>query len=1282
MNTREQLNSYLRALEKRLRWLAISKGIAVAAGVALGATVALVIIANSQAFSDNSMLWARVVLFLALGLALGYALVIPLTRLNRKRAATRAESVFPQFQERLLTYVERSDPANPDPMLELLADDTQSVAKQTVPENVAPGKSIFAFAAGAGAAGAVLIWLIIAGPGFLGYGAGLLWAGAPKSGVSNAFYEIQVQPGNKLVRRKDDVPIEATLIGFQAQRVRLMARYQTSSKWEEAVMLPRDGGSNYEFRFAALPEPVEYYVEAGAVKSKTFKLDVTDLPSITHIKTIYHFPSWLHLPDQTEDPSGDLRAVAGTVAEVTVQTDRPLKSGVIELEDGTQIPLQPANEGQGNAGWMSAKVPMQKSGLYHFAALDQGQSVRLSPLDYFIEAQDDQAPSVRINHPGADSKVLPIEEVSIDVSAQDDFALEGMDLHYSVNGQPEKVVPMLANKGVKSSDGHTTLSLEDFKLQPGDVVSMYATAKDARNTSQTDIFFIEAQAYERNYTQSQQAGGGGGGGGGGNQQTQEIWDRQKQVITATYNATRPNDKTKTSENAQYLSDTEKTLKAQAESLSQRMKSRELDASVAAEFQTIIDELNAAGNDMATASDKLKGQQWKDSLPPEQSALKHLDHVQAAQRDIQVAFQRGGGGGGGGGGNAGRDLANLFDLELDTEKNQYEQQQSSSTAEDKQKAIDDAMAKLDELAKRQQELAQQQRTPQTAAQQRYQQDQLMKQAEQLRQQLQQMQQQNGGQQGSQSQQNGQASSQGGSQGGQQSSQSGQQQNGQQQNGQQQQRASAQQLGQQNNRMNGANAQQLQRALDQIKQAEDAMRAAQQAAAQGQQGDSAAQANARRAAQAIGDANQMLKGLQQQDAAGRVGQLADRAGQLAQEQHAMEDRVKQEFGDINSRDPQLRDKANKAMAAQQDPRNTAARQAADGLAKDEEKLAGEIGALQNDIRQTEKDIRTAQPSAASHLRDGASETQQIEAQRRVEQMAGYIRNSYGPMMTSSEAPITQALDRLRDQMQQAQQSIQNGQQAGAARDQQERGLAQLEQLGAQLQNLVQQGQMQRGNQNGNQPGNNQKGGQQPGGQQPGSQSGNGQQPGGQQPGGQNGGGQQPGNGQNAGNQGGNNRSGPGGNNFGGANNRGPMGAYAGPNGGGGFIDPRLGADRQYPIGYYDAPENRNVNPSAIGREADRALNDLRQVLKDDPNALRALNDLQKDLEQVRFGETASPELGERIGRVVLPEWESFEVQLRRKLEEDGSGQAKATSPDKVPAGYDSNVQEYTRRLSNGK
>ena len=90
-------------------------------------------------------------------------------------------------------------------------------------------------------------------------------------------------------------------------------------------------------------------------------------------------------------------------------------------------------------------------------------------------------------------------------------------------------------------------------------------------------------------------------------------------------------------------------------------------------------MEAAAAEMGPAADKLKGQKWSDALEPENKALQHLSRAMATFRDIQVARgQQGGGGGGGGGGeDAGRDLANLFDLELDTEKNQYESQQSSS-----------------------------------------------------------------------------------------------------------------------------------------------------------------------------------------------------------------------------------------------------------------------------------------------------------------------------------------------------------------------------------------------------------------------------------------------------------------------------------------------------------------------------------------------------------------------------------------------------------------------------
>ncbi len=1262
MNTRDQLNHYLRGLETRLRWLTVSKGIAIALGVALGATLAMVWFTNALAFSNTSITIARVILFLALSTALGFALVLPLMRLNQHKTVKRAESTFPEFNQRLLTYMERGEAR--DPMLDLLAADAFSVANKTEPERVAPRKNIFAFATAGGAAGAVLLWMILAGPGFLGYGSSLLWAGLPKGLNGANFYDIVVEPGNKLVRRKADQVVTATLTGFQAPQVRLFARYKSTSKWEEAPMVPRSSGTAYEFLFASLPEPVEYYVEAAGVKSKIYKLDVADLPGIKNIKVTFHYPSWLGLKDVVEDPGGDLRAVAGTVAELTIETDRPLKNGEILMDDGSHIALTSA---EGN--FVTAKVPVEKDGMYHFAATERGESVRLSE-DYFIEARQDQAPTVKIVTPRGDAKVSPIEEVTVTVEAADDFALESMELHYSVNGAPEKTVSLLANKGVKEANGKTVISLEDYKLEAGDVISVYATARDARNTARTDIAFIETQPFEKNYTQSQQSGGGMPGMPNDQDQT-EISKRQKEIIAATWNEIRGGAKNKvnSAENAKFLAGVQTKLKEQAKSLAERARSREL-AGANQEFQAFVKDLDEAAKQMDPASNKLGAQAWKDALEPEQKALQYLLRAEQTFRDIQVAFGGGRGGGGGGGQNAGRDLANLFDLELDTEKNQYETgQQASSSQQSKEKAVDEALQKLEELAQRQKQLADQQaKSKQQTPEQRWQQEMLRRDAEELKKQMEQLSREGSQQSASsqQSQQNsggqGQSSSQGGQQSQSQPQQSGQgnaqqsaQNSGKQQPNQPQgQQSKTQQqmqrsLGQRNN----TNDQRLQQALDRISQATDAMRDAQKAsqqnsAAQGQQqggspqkgtpqqagqmkggGDPSgqqqsqagqAEANARRAAENLQEAKSLLSGMQHQASSSQLGDLEQRAEKLSAEQRDLENRMRKEYG------PQ---------AQGSNPQQ--ARQTAEQMASEKEKMAAELERLETDMKKSARDLAQTQPDASARVREGLSEIQQGEAKARMTAAAGWLRRGQGPIMVPREAPITQALDKVTDDLKQAQSALKNGGQSQGTNDL-ERSLSKVERM---------RGQMERMAGNGQQPGQ-QQGGQQPGGQQSGGQKGGGNQPGGQQPGGSQGSPQQAG---------------------GGFGPRGGNRQYGG------------GYGRFGPEGVYDTPLDRPVDPNEATRNAVRDLNDMRQLFKDNPDIQREITQVEHDLQKLTVGDIATPELQQRLNREILPNIQALEVKLRREVEEKGGGQVKSGSTDKVPPGFSKDVEEYFRKLSKG-
>jgi len=361
MKPLDRLSEYLGAVERRMRLLAVTRGAAVTAAAALSLTVLAVLMANYFSFSNGSVIGARLVLFIGLALALAAALIVPVIRLNRRRAARAAELRYPQFEERLLTFTERMEQNPGDPFLPLLADDTLAVASQATPKHVARNSWIFSFSSAAVVCAAVLIWLGVAGGGFLGYGTSLLWGGLPK-GVTKPFYAIQVDPGNRTVRKRADQLINATLTGFSAPKVRFFAKYVSGSKWEEAEMRPAPGSSSYQFLIAGVPETMEYYVEAGGVRSSTYKLNVVDLPSVKNIKVTYHYPAWAEMKDFVENPGGDLNAVEGTNAEVLIQTDRPLANGAILLDDGTKLTLRQS----GND--LVASVPIQKDGLYHVAA--------------------------------------------------------------------------------------------------------------------------------------------------------------------------------------------------------------------------------------------------------------------------------------------------------------------------------------------------------------------------------------------------------------------------------------------------------------------------------------------------------------------------------------------------------------------------------------------------------------------------------------------------------------------------------------------------------------------------------------------------------------------------------------------------------------------------------------------------------------------------------------------------------------------------------------------------
>jgi hypothetical protein len=310
------------------------------------------------------------------------------------------------------------------------------------------------------------------------------------------------------------------------------------------------------------------------------------------------------------------------------------------------------------------------------------------------------------------------------------------------------------------------------------------------------------------------------------------------------------------------------------------------------------------------------------------------------------------------------------------------------------------------------------------------------------------------------------------------------------------------------------------------------------------------------------------------------------------------------------------------------------------------------------------------------------QQTEVTGRAKASADRIRQGYGGYMVPTEKAVGQALDQVSKDLRAAQGALGQGAQGGQ-KGEGEQELARLERLRSQLQQMAgigKQGQ-QGGNQQGNQPGGNQPGNQQGGNLQRGDKQGGNKQ--GNQQGGQQGGGQQ--SGQQSGNQQGGQQGGSqqgrqsGGQQGGGQNGGMQNGQFTGARGNAGGFG---GFGRFQPEGFYDTPDVQYANPGSVAREAQVQLNDLKGRFKDDPDALREIGDLGNQIQKMQTGETASPELDQRISREILPRLEALEVRLRRQIDEQETGQVRSGGGERAAPGYTDAVAEYFRKLSKGR
>ncbi len=557
------------------------------------------------------------------------------------------------------------------------------------------------------AGGAALLALALAaiGPGWLHAGATVWVAAFPRS------IGIHVLTGNVRVPAGQPLRLSAAVTGPSARLLSVVPSLVVSANGEQRTVAMTAAGGTFSYSFESVDRSFQYRVVAGGAASDAFAVTALSPPKVQSIDVSYIYPSFTGLSPREDKDGGDVYAPAGTRVRLQIHADKPLAGGELRLAGAQPVRLAADNDSA------SAELVLAKDDAYRVRLADRDGLASIGDVEYFIRVMDDRPPAVHIVRPNGDQGITPLEEVTIEARADDDYGIAQLELVYAVGGRPAKTVPFTRLSGTTVARvGAHLLAAEDLKVQPGDVITYYARARDVARAkpsseAKSDMFFLEVKPFTEEFVQAQSQSMGGGG-----QSTQidTLVAAQKEIINATWNLERRSAAGRSSEDIKAVGDAQAELKARVERLAGPRRggrgafpqqilpqpprsSRELGRDPVAEAVAA----------MGRAVEQLHGTRTADALPHEMTALQGLLQAQAEVRRRQVMQQSASAAGGGGTSRTDRDLSALFDRELQRQqRTNYETPRATNdTPEQKE---DELLDRIGELARRQEDLARRQR----------------------------------------------------------------------------------------------------------------------------------------------------------------------------------------------------------------------------------------------------------------------------------------------------------------------------------------------------------------------------------------------------------------------------------------------------------------------------------------------------------------------------------------------------------------------------------------------
>ena len=343
---------------------------------------------------------------------------------------------------------------------------------------------------------------------------------------------VQTQyPASHEFSRGTDVSVFADVTrGHRGEKMAFI-EFKEEGKVQRIEMVSTPTLGRFEFVASSLQEPFEYRVTTPSLESEWQKLSPYDPPALVQAKWTVSPPSYLKMDSFEHLGFGYLRAPEGSVLELELEVgNSPENVGASIHGSDSNITL--LAKGSAIFGY-SMQLQTEWTGRLNLTDLDALERGSVQYDEFTFAPIPDEPPLVEITEPAKDLQLDADANLLIEVFASDDHGIADVRINVSHAGDKEE--ESLFIEPIENEKKLTyILDLSERALAVGDVITYMALAMDNKEPegqlARSEIYFIEILPPEGNATD-------GAGEGDGDQKEIPVRDfinKTKKIIRMTY----------------------------------------------------------------------------------------------------------------------------------------------------------------------------------------------------------------------------------------------------------------------------------------------------------------------------------------------------------------------------------------------------------------------------------------------------------------------------------------------------------------------------------------------------------------------------------------------------------------------------------------------------------------------------------------------------------------------------------------------------------------------------